>query len=285
MRSNRFSLVVAITLVAGATHGTLLAQAPDNQSVPDKNPLEGRPDAIQRGMGLFRSRCSNCHGMDARGTRGPDLTQVWESGRSDAGLFRTIRDGVPGTEMPAVRTGLYADKSESIWSILAYVRTIAAPAPSDPVRGNAEHGERVFRATCSSCHRVNGRGGRLGPDLSRVGSGRARVVLVRRIRGAVEDHAEGYEPVTLVTPSGQQIQAAKKNEDLFSIQVMDTRERIQGYLKTDMKEVKDVKPSLMPTYDVSRLSESDLDDVLAYLATLKGSTSPAEALRPTNDHP
>jgi len=204
--------------------------------------------------------------MDARGTRGPDLTQAWASGRTDAGLFRTVRAGVPGTEMPAINPRATDD---DIWRILAYVRTLAAPTLTD-TRGNAEHGERVFRAMCTGCHRVNGRGGRLGPDLSRVGVSRGPAALVRRIRGAVEDHGDGYQPVTLVTRSGQQIQAVKKNEDLFSIQVMDTRERIQGYLKEDMNEVKSESQSRMPTYDINRLSQSDLDDILAYFATLKG---------------
>src|SRR5215510_6771607 len=71
------------------------------QSPPAKNPLEGNADAIRAGMGLFRGRCADCHGMDAKGVRAPDITQVWASGRTDGGLFKTIREGVPGTEMPA----------------------------------------------------------------------------------------------------------------------------------------------------------------------------------------
>jgi putative heme-binding domain-containing protein len=204
--------------------------------------------------------------MDARGIRAPDLTQVWASGRTDDGVFRIISNGIPGTEMPAAgpRT-----PDDDVWKIAAYLRTLAAPAPNDPPRGNAANGERVFRATCTGCHRVNGRGGRLGPDLSRVGVARTRAALVRRIRGAVEEHGRGYEPVTLTTPGGQQIHAVKKNEDLFSVQVMDTRERIQGYLKEDLREAKNETQSAMPVYDVGKLSESDLDDVLAYLATLR----------------
>ena len=109
---------------------------------PGQEPLEGNPDAIQSGMGLFRGRCADCHGMDARGVRGPDITQVWASGRTDDGLFKTIKNGVPGTEMPANPRML----DHEIWQILAYLRTLAAPAPTDPPRGNAENGERIFRA-------------------------------------------------------------------------------------------------------------------------------------------
>jgi cytochrome c oxidase cbb3-type subunit III len=233
----------------------------------EKNPLEADKEAIQAGMGQFRVRCADCHGMDATGVRGPDITQVWASGRSDGGLFLTLRNGVANTEMPSV--GVRTPDHE-IWQILAYLRTLAAPAPTDPPRGNAENGERLFRAQCASCHRVNNRGGRLGPDLSRIGNARSREVMVRRIRGAIEENAAGYAPVTLTTPSGQQVQAVKKNEDLFSVQVMDSRERIQGYVRSDLKEVKDETKSAMPPFGADRLSEGQLDDVVRYLMTLKG---------------
>jgi mono/diheme cytochrome c family protein len=62
----------------------------------------------------------------------------------------------------------------------------------------------------------------------------------------------------------------KKNEDLFSVQIMDTRERIQGYLKEDMKEVRNDKQSAMPPFGTERLSASDVDDLLRYLSTLRG---------------
>jgi cytochrome c oxidase cbb3-type subunit 3 len=257
----RTALIVAAALcVAGS--GTARAQ-----DQPEKNPLEGSAAAIQAGMGIFRSRCADCHGMDAGGVRGPDLRQVWASGRTDHGLYNTLRNGVPGTEMPAV--GVRTSDDE-IWKILAYLRTIASPVPVEVQAGNIENGERVFRTQCAGCHRVNGRGGRLGPDLSRIGISRSRAVVIRRIRGAVEDFTAGFEPVTVTTKNGQAVQGVKKNEDLFSVQVMDARERIQGYLKSDVREVTDGKKSAMPVFGPDRLNESDLTDLLGYLATLKG---------------
>ena len=238
------------------------------QDAPLTNPLAGNPDAIRFGTGLYRARCADCHGMDARGVRSPDLTQVWASGRTDDGLFKTIRNGVPGTEMPAFVPPRSTD--QETWQILAYLRTLAAPAPNDPPKGNAENGQRIFRANCVSCHRVNGVGGRLGPDLSRVGAARNREMMIRQIRGATEDFRQGYEPVTLTSTDGQPIHGVKKNEDLFSVQIMDSRERIQGYEKDDMKSVVNDTKSAMPTYGPDRLKESDLDDVIRYLQTLRG---------------
>jgi putative heme-binding domain-containing protein len=238
------------------------------QNAPTTNPFAGDADAVRRGTGLFRARCADCHGMDARGVRSPDLTQVWASGRTDDGLFKTLRNGVPGTEMPAFLPPRATDTEA--WQILAYLRTLAAPAPNDPPKGNAENGQRIFRATCASCHRVNSVGGRLGPDLSRVGLARTRDVMVRQIRGATEDFRPGYEPVTLTPANGQPIHGVKKNEDLFSVQIMDARERIQGYEKDQMRSVTDDTKSAMPVYGPDRLSEGDLDDLIRYLQTLRG---------------
>jgi cytochrome c oxidase cbb3-type subunit III len=260
MTWTRSVLTVAMLCMAG---GGFAAQ---NQNPPAKNPLEGNADAIKNGMGSFRSRCADCHGMDARGVRGPDITQVWASGRTDDGLFKTIQGGVPNTEMPA---NPRMNDLET-WQLLAYLRTLATPAPTGPPRGNAQNGEKVFRANCAGCHRVDGVGGRLGPDLSRVGSARARDAIVFQIRRGREELRAGFEPVTLTPQTGEPIRGVKKNEDLFSVQVMDTGERIQGYEKDKMKAVENGTRSMMPAFGPDRLSESDLDDLVRYLTSLRG---------------
>ena len=250
-----------------AALSTFAAVSITAQNPPAGNPLTGNADAIRFGTGLYRARCADCHGMDARGVRAPDLTQVWASGRTDDGLFKTLRNGVPGTEMPSV--GVRTTDNE-VWQILAYLRTLAASAPTDPPKGNAERGQQLFQANCRNCHRVNGNGGRLGPDLSRVGVSRTRDMIVKQIRGATEDFRAGYEPVTVTGSDGQAIHGVKKNEDNFSVQIMDTRERIQGYQKDKMKSVTDDTKSAMPVYGTDRLSENDLDDIIRYLQTLRG---------------
>lgn len=238
------------------------------QPQPVKNPLEGNPEAVRAGMGMFRQRCADCHGTDARGVRGPDITQIWSSGRTDDGLFRTIRAGVPNTEMPSFAAPRTSDRE--VWQMLAYLRTLAAPAPTDPPRGNAENGARLYAAHCASCHRVNATGGRLGPDLSRIGSSRSREVMALRIRRGAEEFRAGYAPVTVTPQDGAPIAGVKKNEDLFSVQIMDARERIQGYEKDKMKAVVDGRRSAMPVFGPDRLSDGDLDDLLRYLQTLRG---------------
>ncbi len=259
------AMVVACS-TALAAQGQAPAAAPVLPRPGTVNPHTDDPGAILSGQGQFRQRCANCHGMDARGHRGPDLTLLWTAGRTDAGVFQTIRMGVPGTEMPAAIRA----PDEDIWRVIAYLRTLAVPAATDSARGDAAKGERIFRAQCASCHRVNGRGGRIGPDLSRVGVSRTRTALTRQLRGANEDIRPGYEPVTLQTSSGQTIRGVRKNEDMASIQIMDTRERIQGYLKEDLRDVVSEKRSMMPVYGPDHLSEIDLDDLLRFMETLRG---------------
>jgi putative heme-binding domain-containing protein len=160
-----------------------------------------------------------------------------------------------------------------IWQVLAYARTLAESTPPQAFSGTPENGERIFQKTCRTCHMVNGTGGELGPDLSRIGSGRPRAALTKKIRTPSDKIRPGYEPVTLVLRSGQRIRAVKKNEDEFSIQVMDMRQRVQGYLKADLTEVVADKQSVMPAYGPDQLSPGDLDDLLSYLSTLRGPDS------------
>ena len=263
-------VVVALWLIAG---GVALAQAPGAgaRARVTKNPLEGNREAIRNGGPMFRTRCAGCHGPDARGERGPDLTGLWASGVSDDRIFETVREGVPGTDMPAADPARVSDRE--IWQMLAYVRTVAASTPTSASAGNADNGGRIFQATCRTCHMVNGAGGQLGPDLSRIGSGRTRAALTKKIRAPSDSIRPGYEPVTLVLRDGQRIRAVRKNEDEFSIQIMDLRQRVQGYAKANLTEVARDQQSVMPAYGPSQLSGGDLDDLLSYLATLRGPDS------------
>lgn len=231
-----------------------------------KNPLQGNQDAIRDGGTKFRSRCAGCHGPDARGYTGPDITGLSASGYTDERMFGIVRRGVPGTEMTPTDPLRVSDRE--IWQMLAYLGTLTA-APVTPASGDAQNGERIFRANCSSCHIVNGRGGQLGPDLSRVGSGRSRPVLLNKLRGTSDTIRLGYEAVTVVTRDGQRIRGVKKNEDEFSIQILDMRERLQGYLKANLTEIVNEPRSVMPAYGAEQLDDRALDDLLRYLGTLR----------------
>src|SRR5712671_916065 len=77
-------------------------------------------DDVARGTGLFQTRCADCHGIDAKGVHGPDLTVIFANGATDAGVLQTIRRGVPGTEMPASNA-----PDAELRAIVAYLRTLS----------------------------------------------------------------------------------------------------------------------------------------------------------------
>jgi putative heme-binding domain-containing protein len=231
-------------------------------------PLTGQQNAgaIASGTMLFRARCAECHGADGKGVAGHDLTRLWTLGATDERVFQTIRNGVPNTIMPSSTA-----PDGELRALIAYLRSLSGPAVAEPLRGNGENGERVFGTNCSSCHAINGRGGRLGPDLSRLAQSRAQ--LAEAIRSPSSSIPAGYQSVTLVTREGERVQGTLKGEDAFSVQVMDTTQRLRAYMKSSLKSLVRDPGSLMPQYDANRVSESDLDDLIRYLNTFRAPAS------------
>lgn len=271
---------VLIVFLSTAGNVSIIRAATEEQEV--KNLLAGKPEAIKEGQSLFRTACGLCHGVDGRGgTRGPDLTSGrWTHGSSDAAIFRAITKGVPGTQMPPNDL-----TEEETWMILAYLRSQEASS-RQAVAGSRERGEKIFfgEGFCAQCHMVNGIGGRLGPDLTRIGAARPISYLVEAIREPNKRLAEGigepgrdyldffrlYETVSVVTRQGRRIAGVLKNEDNFSIQVMDQQEQLHLLLKKNLEEIIHERKSLMPAYDEQRLNAEQLQDLLAYLDSLRG---------------
>lgn len=259
-------LAAAVFLGLASVHAAAQATAQART-----NPLAGDTTAVKQGQNIYRGRCAVCHGIDAKGYRGSDLTTGdWVHGGTDEQVFRTIRTGVPGTEMP----GNVNMSEEEIWMVIAYLRTLANPAGAPPERGDATRGEQIFwakeRGNCGQCHMIGARGGRIGPNLSRIGAARSVAALEREIRRPAEVIPVGFETVTVVTKDGKRIRGARKNEDTFSVQIMTASEDLLSFAKPEAEVVPELDRSLMPTYGAERLSDADLADVVRYLRTLRG---------------
>jgi putative heme-binding domain-containing protein len=228
------------------------------------NPFEADAAAARAGSVMYATRCADCHGADAKGARGPDLTLLWANGVADARIFATVRSGIEGSIMvPSFAP------DEEIWAVLAYLKSISTVPGFDIEGGDAQRGREVFASECADCHRVDGAGGSLGPDLTRIAEVRSLDGLVEAIRQPSAAVALGYRAVRLDTGSGRPVRGAVKSEDAFSIQIVDTEQRLQGYIKADLKTVVREEESLMPQFDRRRLSARELDDVLTYLGSLR----------------
>jgi cytochrome c oxidase cbb3-type subunit 3 len=247
----------------------------------DKNPFAGDANAAKVGESQFRANCAFCHGLGARGGgRGPDLTRAQKRhGNADGDLFRTINQGVPGTAMPpngATQQGVGMTEDE-IWQVISYIRSVQKKSDAQAA-GNAAHGRELFfgSAVCANCHMVQGKGGRLGPDLTTTGSARSMEYLVESVRDpsrrlaqgiseAMKEFSQEYLTATVVDASGQKFQGTVLNEDNFTLQMMDTREQLHLFDKSKLRSLEETRQSLMPAYDQKMLPEKDLQDLIAFL--------------------
>jgi cytochrome c oxidase cbb3-type subunit III len=250
-------------------------------SAETQNPYAGEVKMARAGEFQFRINCAFCHGLGARGGgRGPDLTRAHKPhGDSDAELFSTISNGIPGTAMPPNgSTGQGVGMTdEEIWQVITYLRSVEVKAPAKPL-GDLRRGKQLFYgdANCSGCHMVQGRGGRLGPDLTTVGSARSSDYIVDSVRHpsrrlaqglleATKEFPQEYETVTVVTADGKEIKGVTLNEDSFSVQLMDSGENIYMFEKDKLRSFQKSRVSMMPVYDDTLLSDKDLEDIVAYL--------------------
>jgi cytochrome c oxidase cbb3-type subunit 3 len=268
-----------LQFAAGAAVSFLALAAPVRAQ--DKNPFAGDPNAAKLGESQFRANCAFCHGLGARGGgRGPDLTRAQKRhGNADGDLYRTINEGVPGTAMPpngATQQGVGMTEDE-IWQVISYIRSVQKKTDAQ-VEGNSAHGKELFfgSAACANCHMVQGKGGRLGPDLTTTGSARSVDYLVESVRNpsrrlaqgiseAMKEFSQEYVTVTAVDASGQRFQGTVLNEDNFTLQMIDTREQLHLFEKEKLHSLEKSRESFMPKYDEKMLPEKDLQDIVAYL--------------------
>jgi putative heme-binding domain-containing protein len=232
-----------------------------------KNPLAGDAAAIQSGQGVFRIYCGPCHGNQGRGGRGPDLTRgSYSVGDRDEDLFRTIAHGIPGTGMQ----GFDDLGEENTWRVVSFLRSIARHDAAG-IPGDGAAGEKLFwgKGGCGSCHAVNGKGGRFGPSLSRIGRERSLEYLRESVVAPNNDVPADYATITLVKRDGTKI-IGMGDLDNFSVRITDSAGNYYSFLRTDLASVNRELRSVMPDTYSRLFSPAELDDLLAYLASLRG---------------
>ena len=230
-----------------------------------QNPFSTPRDA-EIGGRLFQTHCSYCHGARGEGGRGPDITTgQFRHGGSDTELYFTIRNGIKGTEMPAVRA-----TDDEVWRMVVFVRTLFSPAAVEKLPGNPASGQSIVegKGRCLQCHHIGGRGASIGPDLTSIGNRYSSAYLRQSLIKPEADIAILFRGVRIVTRSGEQFSGVRLNEDDISIQIRDTKDNLRSFLKSGLREIQRDKPALMPAYG-ALFSAAELDDVVAYLSTLR----------------
>ena len=249
------------SLVAGLLLTATLAAAQTTPAAPSQ------PTDMAAGRRIFDAQCAWCHGNGGDGGTGPNLHGRLRHATTLASISDIIVNGIPGTDMPSFRLGL-TDRGtrQTATYVLSLSRTASRPGP-----GNAERGAAIYTSSgCGSCHVVGGRGGILGPELTSIGSRRGPAYLRESVVKPAASHPPGYLVVRAVPASGPEVRGIRLNEDVFSILIRDAGGNVHALQKSGLARVdRELEATLMPSYE-SRLSAAQLDDLVTYLATLRG---------------
>jgi cytochrome c oxidase cbb3-type subunit 3 len=233
---------------------------------------------IDGGKRLFQGMCVECHGAGGAGGDAPSLNRPrLNHAPDDTALANVIANGIPNTAMPRIRRFT----ENELQQLVAYVRSVGKVAQAR-VPGDAKKGAAIYRTlTCSSCHIVAGEGGNLGPDLTDIGFLRGAAYLREAVvdpgstlpKGTLSVLSRGYAeylPVRIVTRQGTEVRGIRVNEDAFTIQVRDAAGKFYSLRKSDLELLeKQIGKSMMPNF-ASRLTAPELTDLVAYLASLRG---------------
>jgi putative heme-binding domain-containing protein len=226
------------------------------------------PDVdIAYGASLYAARCVTCHGPQGDAIGGVNLRSgKFRNAQSDNDLARFIRAGSQAAGMPP-----FALDNSEMTGVIAYLRNMNASDTATVKSGDVARGRAVFegKGGCTACHRIGRVGSRVAPNLSDIGSQRSPGSLQRSLLDPTSQMMPVNRPVRLVKKDGTIINGRRLNEDTYSIQLVDDKERLHSVLKADLKDFTIVKTSPMPSYK-DKLSSDELADLLGYLLSLKG---------------
>ena len=232
------------------------------------------------GQQVFASNCAGCHGLDGTGTqRAPNIVTTPQIQKLSAEeIHRIVSDGIAGTGMPAFRRL----GEPEITAITRYLRILQGKNETSPLPGNAQNGKTIFFAAdgCSGCHMIAGKGGFIAPDLSSY----AQTHSADQIKSAIADPTQRTAQqglVTAVSNDGQRWEGIVRNEDNFSLQLQSTDGAFHFFSKADLKAIERATGSMMPSDYGSKLSKTQLNDLVSYLLSV-GKTA-ASPRKPANE--
>jgi cytochrome c oxidase cbb3-type subunit 3 len=270
-------IVIATACLAASVSGQGRGQA-SPASVRPPAPAAAQtypPELVEAGRTRFAAQCGFCHGRDAAGgERGTDLTRsevVIQDVRGDR-LVPLIRTGRPDKGMPAFQLS-----DGDLDAIVAFVHAQQALAASasggrravtadDLQTGNAAAGQRYFEAACTRCHAATG-------DLRGIASRVQGLPLLQRMLYPGAGRTPGTPPlkpptVTVTPKVGPVVTGTLTFRDEFTIALTDSAGWHRSWPTSQVTFTID-NPLQAHVDQLSKYTDKDMHDVLAYLQTLK----------------
>jgi cytochrome c oxidase cbb3-type subunit III len=250
--------VALAVLIFGIGAAPVWAQAPVTPNV-------GPPGPPPNGEQLYTENCVECHGPEGDAVPDVDLGHGrFRRATTDPELVGIVLRGIPNTAMPPNN---FSEAQAS--AIVQYLRAKASRAAASA--GNAGTGQAIFtgKGNCTSCHRVNGSGSRLGPDLSEIGRLRHSTDIEQSIVDPDSFILPSNRFVRLVLRDGATVTGRLLNQDAFTVQLLDSKEQLRTMLRADLKEFAFIDKSPMPPYR-GKLTPEEITDLVSYLVSLQG---------------
>jgi putative heme-binding domain-containing protein len=139
--------------------------------------------------------------------------------------------------------------------------------------GNVKRGRQLFAdeklTKCLICHKVNGRGGEAGPDLSQIGGKFDRPHLIESVLEPSRQIVEGYRTSIVATTDGKVTTGIVKQQSDQSITLLDAEGKQHTIARNKIDDLQGSPLSLMPTGLHKELTPSQFTDLIAYLETLR----------------
>ena len=157
------------------------------------------------------------------------------------------------------------------------------PLPFQWDGGDRARGEAVFfseEAKCSTCHQVRGKGGAVGPDLSKL-AGHDPATVYRDIAEPSAIIRPEYVSYTVAFKDGRIAVGLVRAEGADQIHVLDTGAKAVDYPRETIEQLRPSTTSIMPVGLAGALGENRMRDLLTFLLA----TSPEESKKPDEQHP
>ncbi len=225
-----------------------------------ENPFNTAADREQ-GARHYREQCAVCHGPAGEGgAGGPTLnTGRFRRASSPDGLFGIVAKGIPGTSMPG-----FSLTSREIWQIVAHLGVWQSGTQSK-VSGNAVRGKTLVASSgCLNCH-----AGTNAPSLVDAAARLSAAELRLALTNPDASVSSQYWRWTGHGTDGETWRGYRLNEDTFSLQILTREGELKSIAKSRLRSSELETKSPMPSYG-EKLKGNDLDDVIAYLASLTG---------------
>ncbi|MGA9511112.1 MAG: cytochrome c [Candidatus Sulfotelmatobacter sp.] len=271
LRWSVLSAALLLVFLPVSAEQTPTHRGPAQSEVPQNGvgvPQSYSPALAQKGRALFQQDCSFCHGRDAGGGEtGPDLTRsklVTEDVDGDK-IGAVVRNGRPDKGMPR-----FDFSDDEIDSLTAFIHTQKNNAfakkgarkgvdVSDLQTGNADAGKRYFNGTggCAACHSPTG-------DLAGIASRYQGLELEQQM--LFPKHAKSKITVTLA--SGQTVIGTLDYLDEFTLGLIDPTGSYRSW-STGNVQYKVDSPVNAHVELLSRYTDADIHDLMAYLQTLR----------------